>query len=216
MGGSLAGLAGVVAEEETVPSGTAPPPAPSEEPSPGSGAGDGSAAGPAGRVRPIVLDGDPVLHRPCAPVTVFDDELAQLEADMVVSMHAADGVGLAANQIGVDARVFVMDCPDASGERVVATVVNPVLRLPGVFARRAADDEGCLSVPGEAAVVERLTTAVVTGVDVRGEPVRVSTNGLAAVCLQHEVDHLDGLLYVDRLSAQERAEVLSAAGLQPR
>ncbi|WP_363325938.1 peptide deformylase [uncultured Pseudokineococcus sp.] len=167
-------------------------------------------------MRPIVLDGDPVLHRPCAPVTAFDADLAQLEADMVVSMHAADGVGLAANQIGVDARMFVMDCPDAAGERVVATVVNPVLRLPGVFARRATDDEGCLSVPGEVAAVERLTSAVVTGVDVRGEPVRVSASGLAAVCLQHEVDHLDGLLYVDRLDADERAEVLRAAGLAPR
>lgn len=200
-----------------MPSGTTPPPAQPDPspagPGPAQGGGDG---GPVGRVRPIVLDGDPVLHRPCAPVTAFDADLAQLEADMVVSMHAADGVGLAANQIGVDARVFVMDCPDAAGERVVATVVNPVLRLPGVFARRATDDEGCLSVPGEVAAVERVTSAVVTGVDVRGEPVRVSASGLAAVCLQHEVDHLDGLLYVDRLDADERAEVLRAAGLAPR
>lgn len=196
-----------------MPSGTTPPTA-QPEPSPGGPGGSGS--GPVGRVRPIVLDGDPVLHRPCALVTAFDAELAQLEADMVASMHAADGVGLAANQIGVDARVFVMDCPDAAGERVVATVVNPVLRLPGVFARRAVDDEGCLSVPGEVAAVERVTSAVVTGVDVRGEPVRVSASGLAAVCLQHEVDHLDGLLYVDRLDADERAEVLRAAGLAPR
>ncbi|MEJ5866904.1 peptide deformylase [Pseudokineococcus sp. 5B2Z-1] len=200
-----------------MPSGTTPPPAQPDPspagPGPAQGAGDG---GPVGRVRPIVLDGDPVLHRPCAPVTAFDADLAQLEADMVVSMHAADGVGLAANQIGVDARMFVMDCPDAAGERVVATVVNPVLRLPGVFARRATDDEGCLSVPGEVAAVERVTSAVVTGVDVRGEPVRVSASGLAAVCLQHEVDHLDGLLYVDRLEPGERAEVLRAAGLAPR
>ena len=198
-----------------MPSGTTPTPVPPQEPSSGSRA-EGASAGPVGRALPIVLDGDPVLHRPCAPVTVFDDALAQLEADMVASMHAAEGVGLAANQIGVDARMFVMDCPDGSGEHVVATVVNPVLRLPGVFARRATDDEGCLSVPGGVAAVERLTTAVVTGVDVRGEPVRVSADGLAAVCLQHEVDHLEGLLYVDRLSAQERAELLSEAGLQPR
>ncbi|MEJ5945931.1 peptide deformylase [Pseudokineococcus basanitobsidens] len=188
-----------------------------EQPSaPQAGAGGSSGGGLVGRVRPIVLDGDPVLHRPCAPVTRFDDELAQLEADMVVSMHAADGVGLAANQIGVDARIFVMDCPGASGERVVATVVNPVLRLPGVFARRRTDDEGCLSIPGESAPVERLTTAVVTGVDVRGEPVRVSADGLAAVCLQHETDHLEGRLYVDTLDADLRAEVLVAAGLDPR
>ncbi|MEJ5913052.1 peptide deformylase [Pseudokineococcus sp. 1T1Z-3] len=169
-----------------------------------------------GTVRPIVLDGDPVLHRPCAPVTSFDDELVRLEADMVASMHAAEGVGLAANQIGVDARMFVMDCPNASGERVVATVVNPVLKLPGVFARRRTDDEGCLSIPGESAPVSRVTTAVVTGVDVHGEPVRISADGLAAVCLQHEVDHLEGRLYVDTLDPELRAEVLRDAGLQPR
>lgn len=171
--------------------------------------------GPEGVVHPVVRDGDPVLHRPCAPVTVFDDALRQLEADMVASMYAADGVGLAANQIGVDARIFVMDCPDARGHRVVATVVNPVLKLP-LLARRVTEDEGCLSVPGETAPVERAATAVVTGVDVFGDPVRVSTDGVAAVCLQHETDHLDGTLYVDRVDAATRAAVLTAAGLAPR
>ena len=84
-----------------------------------------------GITRPIVTYGsDPVLHRSCAPVTVFDQALRRLVMDMFASMYAADGVGLAANQIGVDARVFVMDCPDAHGEDVVGYVVNPVITLP--------------------------------------------------------------------------------------
>lgn len=167
-------------------------------------------------MRPIVLDDDPALHRPCTPVTRFDDDLAQLVADMVASMHAADGVGLAANQIGVDARVFVMDCPGASGEPVVATVVNPELHLPGAFAQRLVEEEGCLSVPGQHAEVERLSTAAVTGFDVDGRPVRVAADGLAARCLQHEVDHLDGVVYVDHLRPRARRAVLRAAGLPPR
>ncbi len=119
-----------------------------------------------------------MLHRPCTPVTAFDDDLVQLVADMFASMDAADGVGLAANQIGVDARVFVVDCPDAesetTGENVVAHVVNPVLHLPTGRKRRLdLDGEGCLSVPGEYADLARPDTAEVRGVDVHGRPVRI-------------------------------------------
>ena len=162
---------------------------------------------PEGVVHPITLHGEPVLHRPCAPVTAFDDALRQLVADMFVSMAAANGVGLAANQIGVSARVFVVDCPDASGEHVVAHVVNPVLELP---AERVLDDdaEGCLSVPGPYADLARPDTATVRGVDVDGQPVTIVGSGLLARCLQHECDHLDGTVYVDRLSRRERKRVL--------
>src|SRR3954449_232666 len=104
-----------------------------------------------GVARPIVTYGsDPVLHRPCAPGTEFDRALRHLFLDMFASMEAADGVGLAANQLGVDARVFVMDCPDAHGEDVVGDVVHPVLALPPPVGDEPAElitDEGCLSVP---------------------------------------------------------------------
>ncbi|GAB3469514.1 peptide deformylase [Kineococcus endophyticus] len=175
--------------------------------------------GRTGVVHPITRYFTPVLHRPCTPVTAFDDDLVQLVADMFASMDAADGVGLAANQIGVDARVFVVDCPDAesetTGENVVAHVVNPVLHLPTGRKRRLdLDGEGCLSVPGEYADLARPDTAEVRGVDVHGRPVRIVGTGLLARCLQHESDHLDGVVYVDRLPADERAEILEAAGLR--
>ena len=102
-----------------------------------------------GTVRPMTRWGTPVMHRPQQPVTTYDEELRALVADMVATMYAADGVGLAACQIGVDLAVFVFDCPDASGERTVGVVCNPVLTLPEGRDRRLEEtDEGCLSLPG--------------------------------------------------------------------
>lgn len=168
----------------------------------------------AGTPRPITRYGNPVLHRRCADVTVFDDDLQQLIADMFASMAAADGVGLAANQIGVDARVFVVDCPDEAGNHVVAHVVNPVLALPQDRGLEV-EGEGCLSVPGVRADVGRPATASVTGVDMHGNPVRIDGTGLLARCLQHETDHLDGLLYVDRLPAKKRKKMLAESADAP-
>ncbi len=167
-----------------------------------------------GVARPITHYGERVLHRPCTSVTAFDDNLARLVEDMFASMYAAEGVGLAANQIGVDARVFVYDCTDEeTGDRQVGHVVNPVLRFPKGRRHRAVDAEGCLSVPGQYADLARADLATVTGVDIHGESLTVTGTGLLARCLQHEVDHLDGVVYVDRLSARKRASILAAAGL---
>ena len=163
-----------------------------------------------GTARPITMHGEPVLHTRCAEVTAFDDGLVTLIKDMYQSMYAANGVGLAANQVGVGLRVFVVDCPDEDEERVVAHVINPTLELPG---ERELDDsaEGCLSVPGPSSPVARPDRARVRGVDVHGEPVVIEGTGLLARCLQHESDHLDGTVYVDRLSAKERKRVLAEA-----
>ena len=147
-------------------------------------------------------------------MTVFDDELQQLVADMFASMAAAQGVGLAANQIGVDARIFVVDCPDATETNVVAHIINPVLHLP-TGRDLEIDSEGCLSVPGVRGDIGRPTTAYVTGVDMHGEPVRIDGTGLLARCLQHETDHLDGLLYVDRLPAKQRKRMLAESADAP-
>ena len=114
--------------------------------------------------------------------------------DMFASMAAADGVGLAANQIGVDARIFVIDCPDADGEDVVGYVVNPTLTMLAPVGDEPAEEvteEGCLSVPGPYAELPRAFRARVDGVDVQGEPVSIEATGMAARCLQHEVDHLE-------------------------
>jgi peptide deformylase len=168
-----------------------------------------------GVARPIVTYGsDPVLHRACAPVTTFDRALRHLVLDMFASMEAADGVGLAANQIGVDARVFVIDCPDADGEDVVGHVVNPVLEILPPHEGEPAEEvteEGCLSVPGPYAELPRAFRARVVGVDVHGDPVTIEATGMAARCLQHEVDHLGGTVYVDLLAEDHREQLLAEA-----
>lgn len=159
-------------------------------------------------VRPIRIIGDPVLHTPTRPVEVFDDALRSLVVDMFDTMDAAEGVGLAANQIGVDLRLFVYDCPDETLRvRLRGVVVNPVLETsprPETMPDPEDDEEGCLSVPTEQFPTGRAEWAKVTGVDAGGAPVEVAGRGFLARCLQHEVDHLDGVIYVDRLMGRNQ------------
>ncbi|MFE5123470.1 peptide deformylase [Streptomyces sp. NPDC056669] len=162
-----------------------------------------------GTARPITVYGNPVLHKECRDVTVFDEGLARLVDDMFASQRAAEGVGLAANQIGVDLKVFVYDCMDDEGVRHVGAVCNPVLEeLPAD--RRVLDDsnEGCLSVPTAYMELARPDYAVVRGQDLDGDPIAVRGTGYFARCLQHETDHLYGYLYIDRLSKRDRKDVL--------
>lgn len=152
----------------------------------------------------IRLLGDPVLRTPTVPVTAFGPDLVRLVTRMTRAMKAADGVGLAANQIGVGLRVFVYDLRDGRDGHVV----NPTLHVsPGMMAEEL---EGCLSVPGQHHLTPRAGSATVTGVDAGGAPIEVSGDGLLARCLQHEVDHLDGLLYLDRLAPRIRRAVVEA------
>ncbi|WP_030806298.1 MULTISPECIES: peptide deformylase [unclassified Streptomyces] len=171
-----------------------------------------------GTSRPITVVGNPVLHKECKDVTEFDDSLAQLIDDMFASQRTAEGVGLAANQIGVDLKVFVYDCLDDEGVRHVGAVCNPVLdELPAE--RRVLDDsnEGCLSVPGAYAELARPDYAVVRGQNAKGEPIAVRGTGYFARCLQHETDHLYGYLYIDRLSKRDRKDALrQMAEQEPR
>ncbi|MFJ3824133.1 peptide deformylase [Streptomyces nodosus] len=165
-----------------------------------------SIPGTRGRVRPVTLLGESVLQTPCAQVTGFGPELARLVEDMFATMYAARGVGLAANQIGEPLRVFVYDCPDDEEVRHLGHVVNPrLVAADGVVLR---GPEGCLSLPGLEAGTERYDRAVVEGFTVDGEPVTVEGTGWFARCLQHECDHLDGGLYVDRLSGRRQRRVL--------
>ena len=161
-----------------------------------------------GTIRPMTRWGDPVMHRPQQPVTAYDDELRALVADMVATMYAADGVGLAACQIGVDRAVFVFDCPDASHERTAGVVCNPVLHLPeGPDRHLDEDDEGCLSLPGAFAPCARPDAARVTGTGLEGQPVEFSGDGLLARCLQHETDHTMGTVFGDRLPTKLRKKL---------
>ncbi|OAH13566.1 peptide deformylase [Streptomyces jeddahensis] len=162
-----------------------------------------------GTSRPITVVGNPVLHKECKDVTEFDDKLAQLVDDMFASQRTAEGVGLAANQIGVDLKVFVYDCPDDEGVRHVGVVCNPVLQeLPADQRRLDDSNEGCLSVPTAYASLARPDYAVVTGQDEKGNPITVRGTGYFARCLQHETDHLYGYLYIDRLSKRDRKDAL--------
>jgi peptide deformylase len=162
-----------------------------------------------GTSRPITVVGNPVLHKECEDVTEFDEGLARLIDDMFASQRTAEGVGLAANQIGVDRKVFVYDCPDDDGVRHVGVVVNPVLEeLPPEERRLDDSNEGCLSVPTAYASLARPDLAVVSGRDALGNPIRVRGTGYFARCLQHETDHLYGRLYIDRLSKRDRKDAL--------
>ena len=161
-----------------------------------------------GKVRPMTRWGDPVMHRPARPVTAFDDALHELVADMVATMYAAQGVGLAACQIGVDLAVFVFDCPDESGTSYEGIVCNPVLHLPEGKDRRLDDgDEGCLSYPGAFVPCARPDRARVTGQDLDGDAVEVEGTGMLARCLQHETDHTNGVVFGDRLSDRSRKKL---------
>lgn len=173
-------------------------------------------------VRPIVICGDPVLHNPTQPVAESPAELAELVADMYETLDASHGVGLAANQIGVAKRLFVYDCPDVfnadgslkneaeleaqGGERRRGCVINPVLETSELsdekLSKDGDDDEGCLSVPGYQFPTRRAWWARVTGTNEHGEPVEVEGYGFFARCLQHEVGHLDGYLYLDALEGR--------------
>ncbi|HWM38047.1 MAG TPA: peptide deformylase [Streptomyces sp.] len=162
-----------------------------------------------GTARPITVVGNPVLHKECQDVTSFDEELASLVDDMFASQRAAEGVGLAANQIGVDLKVFVYDCVDDEGVRHVGAVCNPVLdELPAESRSLDDSNEGCLSVPGAYEALARPDYAVVRGRDAEGKPVAIEGTGYFARCLQHETDHLYGYLYIDRLSKRERKDAL--------
>ncbi|UMG92473.1 peptide deformylase [Nocardioides sp. TF02-7] len=164
-----------------------------------------------GRVRAITRWGTPVMHRPQQQVTTYDDDLRALAADMVATMYAADGVGLAACQIGVDLAMFVFDCPDDAGERWLGVVCNPRVALPEGRERRLDDsEEGCLSFPGAYVACARPDHAVVEGFGLDGEPVRFEGDGLLARCLQHETDHTLGTVFGDRLSTKARKKLQKA------
>lgn len=147
----------------------------------------------------IRIVGDPVLRTPAAEVTSFGPELARLVGDMTETMDAVHGAGLAAPQVGVGLRVFTYRVDGFDGH-----VVNPVLEVGGPDEETAS--EGCLSVPGLGYRLPRGGWARVTGVDVAGAPVVVEGQGMLARCLQHETDHLDGRLYIDRLRGTDKKD----------
>jgi peptide deformylase len=154
-------------------------------------------------VTPIRLFGDPVLSTPAAPVVDFDKELRQLVADLTQTMFEAGGAGLAAPQIGVGLRVFTWY---VDGE--VGHLVNPDVTPVGDETEEGP--EGCLSIPGFRFDCRRHLHVAATGWNMHGEPVRIEGSNLLARAVQHETDHLDGVLFVDRLDEESRAAALRA------
>jgi peptide deformylase len=144
---------------------------------------------------------DPVLRQRCADVHSFDEVIERLVADMVETMHAAPGIGLAASQVGVERRVAVVDLSVGEDPGQLLVLVNPVLlRAEG----REDDSEGCLSIPDFTEKVTRPDSVVVAARDVRGRAYEVTAEGLLARAIQHEMDHLDGVLFVDHLRGLRR------------
>lgn len=161
-----------------------------------------------GTVLPITRWGTPVMHKKTRPVEKFDDELHTLIRNMFATMAAAEGVGLAATQIGVDLAVFVYECPDADMLVHRGVVCNPSVILPdGKDRVLDSTEEGCLSHPGGYATVARPDHARCLGKDENGNDVEVLGTGLLARCLQHETDHLNGIVYGDRLSKRARRQL---------
>jgi peptide deformylase len=153
-------------------------------------------------VRDIRLFGDPVLREVCRPVTDFGPGLERLVTDLMDTCRLPGRAGLAAPQIGVDLRVFSYNVEDDEGYLINPRLVSSEGHQDG--------PEGCLSIPGLYAPTPRAEHAVVTGVDLAGQPVTVEGTGLLARCLQHELDHLDGHLFLDRLPPGERRQALRA------
>ncbi len=152
-------------------------------------------------LRPIVRYGADVLHQPAAPVEAITPEIQTLIDDMIQTMYAAPGVGLAAPQVGVGVRIFVCDISVGRSAGELLTFVNPS------FVERDGmqlEEEGCLSAPGFNATVARPARAILKGLDRNGEEQLIEATGLLARCFQHEMDHLDGTLFIDRLRGLQK------------
>jgi len=154
-------------------------------------------------LRQVRVFGDPVLREKAQPVTSFDGELARLAERMTGIMRDAPGIGLAATQVGVVRRLLVYQI-----EKQIHALVNP--EVEAVVDETEIVDEGCLSVPGVVVPVERPLVVDVRAQDLQGEPLEFTAEGLEARVIQHELDHLDGVLIIDRTTRQERAGALRA------
>jgi peptide deformylase len=153
-----------------------------------------------------------ILHHPdrrlrekAKPVTKFDAALSRLIDDMFETMYAAPGVGLAATQVGIAQRIAVMDCSRDENNRQPVVLVNPEI-LERTEPQEV--EEGCLSVPGVSETLKRYNKVKARALDRAGKPFEIEADGLMAQCIQHEVDHLDGKLYIDRLSSLKRERLL--------
>ena len=154
----------------------------------------------------IEILGSRVLREKAAPVEAVTDDVRRLVRDMIDTMYDAEGIGLAAPQVGISERILVVDVADEEENRHMHALVNPVIVEFGNKTEK--ESEGCLSIPGIEEMVTRPASVIVEALTPDGDPVRIEADGLLARALQHEVDHLDGILFIDRLSPLKRGMVL--------
>jgi peptide deformylase len=152
-------------------------------------------------ILPLVNYGAAVLRRPAEPVSAINEEVQKLIDDMAETMFAAPGAGLAAPQVGIPKRIIVLQSPEDSSRKDFLTLINPeIVSTEG----KVVTEEGCLSIPEFRMEVPRAEKVVVRALDREGKPIEMEGVGLMARVLQHEIDHLNGLLYIDRLSPAKR------------
>ena len=160
---------------------------------------------------PILHYPDPRLHKVAAPVSAVDDRIRKLINDMAETMYAAPGIGLAATQVDVHERVLIIDISETRDQ--LQAFVNPeIVELSG----EVETEEGCLSVPGIFDTVRRAERVTVRALDAQGEPFTLQAEGLLAVCIQHEIDHLDGKVFVDYLSRLKQQRIAAKMKKQER
>lgn len=157
-------------------------------------------------ILPILWAPDPILKAKCSPVIEIDETVRRLMDDMLATMYDAPGVGLAAPQVGIKRRVIVVDCARADEDPRPMRLVNP--EVVAVSEEEATNEEGCLSLPTHYADVTRPAAATIRYLDETGTEHKIDTGGLLATCIQHEIDHLNGVLFVDHLSALKRNMIL--------
>ncbi len=164
----------------------------------------------------IVLYPDPRLRQPCTPAKKIDDRIRKLFDDMAETMYAAPGIGLAASQVGIQERLIVIDLgedEETNTPSKLYKIANPEIVEAG---GKIEYEEGCLSIPGLKEIVKRPGEVVVQGLNERGEEIEIVADGLLAVCLQHEIDHLDGILFIDHLSRVKQERIKSRLAKRSR
>lgn len=161
----------------------------------------------------IVLLADPVLRQKAEPVTDIDEDIRQLLDDMVETMYDAVGIGLAAPQIGISKRLIVMDCAKDDSPPEIWKMINP--EIINRSEDTAKMEEGCLSIPGYNGDVIRPAEVEVRYIDIEGNVQQMTASGMLAACVQHEIDHLDGVLFIDHLSRLKRDMILRKVAKDP-
>ena len=156
--------------------------------------------------RNIIIEPDPILRKKCLPLEKVDDNLQKLMQEMLETMYQAPGIGLAAVQVGILKRVVVIDISRDENKKDPLYLINPVITHQSK--ETSVYEEGCLSLPGQFAEIERPANCMVKYIDYNGKEQEIKADGLLATCIQHEVDHLDGILFIDYLSKLKKTMIL--------